>query len=814
MSGQDLPAQAKPLLQQTLSRRYANFALIAIAILAVPIFFGAYKAVQTNSNQFEDWLPKNLPETAQLEQFGRWFGKGSFVVVSWDGCRINTDRTGNDTSGDDPRIEKFVQQLNRLDSNEFIKSVMTSRDLLKILTDSPLDLPAPHAASRLRGSVIGPSQQACVLVQFNELTAQQLPAAIGTRHPRMIDRNRPQGLILSALQRAGIELDDAHLGGPPVDHLSINEEGQRTLLRLGLAAGLLGIGLAYLSLRSVSLTIIVFTCGILTTAGAMASIWITGSHADAIVMAMPSLIYVLTVSGAIHLINHYRMAVSETGLAMAVNHAVKSGFRPALLCNLTTAFGLLSLLSSDLTPIRNFGIFSALGMAWMLVVLFGVLPLALKVFGGPTGFGVLSERTASISLGFGSGKSLSKQNWLDIVGARTTLFAIRRHWWISCVGLLLLFVSAAGMSRLSTNVDLLKLFDDDSRVLNDYRWLEANLGNLVPMEVLVKFENPENSSIIDRAELVRDVIGAIGSEFGSEDQRLISRPISTLTFLPAIARSSGGISNRMRRTAMSSQFENSRNALRESGYWTIDPETGDEVWRISLRIAAFKDVDLERFTNDMRQVVEPILAFRTMSTEPDAVSLEGVTAIYTGSIPIVHKAQRELLQSLIQGSFWSFVTITPVMIFVTGGVLSGLLAMIPNLMPVVGIFGTLGWLGIPIDIGCMMTASIALGVAVDDTIHYLHWYRHFGERVADRAGQIRATSETCFRPTVQAALINGLGLSIFFLSTFTPTRQFGVLMLVILTLGAIAELVLLPAVLAGPCGRVLERKRLPVRRQL
>jgi hypothetical protein len=98
-------------------------------------------------------------------------------------------------------------------------------------------------------------------------------------------------------------------------------------------------------------------------------------------------------------------------------------------------------------------------------------------------------------------------------------------------------------------------------------------------------------------------------------------------------------------------------------------------------------------------------------------------------------------------------------------------------------------------------------VAVDDTIHYLNWFREELDRLGDRKKAILAAYKHCATPTLQAAVISGLGLSIFALSTFTPTQRFGVLMLVILWLGAIAELIYFPALLAGPLGRVFRPRR-------
>src|SRR2546423_831074 len=185
-------------------------------------------------------------------------------------------------------------------------------------------------------------------------------------------------------------------------------------------------------------------------------------------------------------------------------------------------------------------------------------------------------------------------------------------------------------------------------------------------------------------------------------------------------------------------------------------------------------------------------------------------AVYTGVVPIVYKAQRALLDSLISSSVWSFLTITPLMMFISRSFWGGIVAMLPNVLPVVMVFGGMGWLNIDVDVGSMMTASIALGVAVDDTIHFLNWYREELDRVGDRKQAILAAYKHCATPTFQAAMIGGLGLSIFALSTFTPTQRFGYLMLVILWMGVAAELIFFPALLAGPLGLAFKpRKKKP-----
>jgi predicted RND superfamily exporter protein len=165
------------------------------------------------------------------------------------------------------------------------------------------------------------------------------------------------------------------------------------------------------------------------------------------------------------------------------------------------------------------------------------------------------------------------------------------------------------------------------------------------------------------------------------------------------------------------------------------------------------------------------------------------------------------LDNLIQSSFWSFVTITPLIMLVCRSIFGGAVVMLPNALPVLVVFGGMGWLGVPVDIGSMMAASIALGVAVDDTIHYLTWYREGLNEYGERNAAIISAYRRCAPPTLQAALISGLGLAVFAFSTFTPTQRLGWLMMTILLAGVVAELIMLPAILAGPLGKAFKFRR-------
>lgn len=920
--------------------RYSLLILMAF-FFAVPLLIqGAHRAVRSNTNKVADWLPKTFIETQELRWFRKHFTADQFVLVSWPGCELGDDPSLPGAKPDDPRIEKLAKYLvpkEKASSAErsrwpehtkYFQSVTTARGTLDDITSKPSEVPYDEAVKRLTGTLIGQDgKQTCVVVMLSDEAIKNFRAVVGRRVPDgPLPWHRKVGVLIESLKACGIDPDTARLGGPPVENVAIDEEGDKTLSRLALLSGGLGICLAWWSLRSVKLTLMVFACAVLSAAAGLAMIFWTGQNTDAIMMSMPSMLYVLAISGAVHLVNYYHDAIREGGMEGAAQRALAHGWKPAMLCNVTTGIGLASLATADLEPIRKFGIYAATGVAMMLIFLFFFLPSALTLWPVPLTRKQKRDEHEVELAGLTDGRE-SRDFW-----TRFSSGIIRHHTAVAFGCFAFIVIVGLGLTRVHTNIDLLKLFDQKVRVRQDYAWLEERIGRLVPMEVVVAFpaekqrtadekvaaaEAATKSSFLERYELVDLIQQTIDKELGPSGRNLVGPSLSPITFGPLIETGSKDIA---RRNVTNVKLEESQESLAKSGYLEHDEETNKELWRVSLRAAAFANLDYGSFVKSVKAVIDPVLAAQrvrervlqqiatkhgdslaggtvcvwnpgqaaeaaaTKSVESaayqrhlyanamqellrrarlkrlgfnkdlasatpaekdhlksfDCVVAMGdiadadinalqstgvsivdarhelepadtlvavgnpISAVYTGVVPIVYKAQRALLENLIQSSFWSFVTITPLIMIVCRSVRGGAVVMLPNILPVLVVFGGMGWLGISVDIGSMMAASIALGVAVDDTIHYLTWYREALDQFGDRHKAIIHAYRRCAAPTLQAALISGLGLSVFAFSTFTPTQKMGWMMMTILIAGVVAELIMMPAILAGPLGKVFK----------
>jgi hypothetical protein len=266
--------------------------------------------------------------------------------------------------------------------------------------------------------------------------------------------------------------------------------------------------------------------------------------------------------------------------------------------------------------------------------------------------------------------------------------------------------------------------------------------------------------------------------------------LSAATFAPALPNASAAS---LRSFMVNRRLMLARPQFLKSGYLTSAP--GEELWRISLRVNAVRDIDYRVFQDELQAAVDPILQKSSGGTP--------IEAVYTGAVPIIYQARRSLLEGLALGFGTDVALIVVALTVALRHWSNGLLMLLASVFPMTLVFGLMGWTGTLVDIGSIMTPCVALGVTVDDIIHFLLWFRRGIERGDTPQHAVRLAYQGCGRAMVQSWGVIGLGLSAFALSTFVPTFRFGALMIALLTVGLAGNLLFLPALLAGPLGRVI-----------
>jgi predicted RND superfamily exporter protein len=214
-------------------------------------------------------------------------------------------------------------------------------------------------------------------------------------------------------------------------------------------------------------------------------------------------------------------------------------------------------------------------------------------------------------------------------------------------------------------------------------------------------------------------------------------------------------------------------------------------------VTAGEDLDYGLFQQQLRSQVAPLLK------REEAAGATGVSMVYTGAVPIIYKARRTLLDGLMLGFGTDVLLVVISVILLIRNSSSGVLLFLTSIFPITIVFGLMGWFRWVVDIGSVMAPCVALGVSIDDAIHFLLWFRKGSERGLNQSQSVSLAYAGCARAMLQSWGVIGLGLSVFALSEFIPTFRFGALTFALLTASTACNLLFLPALLMGPLGRWL-----------
>lgn len=745
-------------------RRFSRTISI-VGLLSLPLLMvGVWQAYLTNANDVKDWLPSSSRAWDEYSWFLERFGSDEILMVSWPDCTL-----------DDERLGEFAARLMARGEGESVEEalfrhVFTGPQTLAELAAAPANLTPSQAAERMRGWLVGDDGKTTCAVALVSLAG-------------IYNREAAVEQVFDTAESMGLDRSAIWVGGPTVDSVAIDQATRARFALLLALASLWGLIAAWCSLKDIRLVTIVFLVAGWAWGASLSLVYLAGTNMDAVLMMMPVLVYVLCISGAVHLTNYYREALVNLEPDAALSWALSRGRAPCILSCITTAIGVGSLAISQIVPVRKFGIFGASGV---VIVLFGLLVL----WPAAMYWWITRRGTARVRDGAAS-ESESRRFiwWQPFYGV-----SVGRKLVVLPLVLLAFPVLILGVLDVRTSAKLEDLLPEDAHLIQSYAHLQEQIGPLVPVEVVVRFESrdpTDTNTLLERLELVEALRARI------DEQAHVGGTVAASTFLPEIPQP-GGARQVIRRRLTAKRVQKNFDSLVELGMISVDTVNNEELWRVSTRVAAFADVDYGPFLDTLRENVSGFLAEHEADGQPVA------TAIICGGVPLVYMAQEQLLQDLIKSFLVAFALIAVAMSFITRSAVAGLLSMIPNVFPVLVVFGVLGWMRMTVDIGIMMTASVALGVAVDDTMHFLAWFRRGLEDGADRKEAVRFAYQHCATAVLQTTLICGVGLLVFVLSPFLPIQRFAFFMAILLLTALLSDLFVLPALLATRLGRFFE----------
>jgi predicted RND superfamily exporter protein len=717
--------------------RPAALGVLLLALLAVP--FAARVSID---NRMERWIDAEGEVAAAYADFKKQFGSDEFLILAYSGGDLF----------DVAELERQVEVLERLEELPYVSSVRGIPSAYRDL----FDMQHPGA---LRSEFESSPFYQNFLISPDGLVAGLL-----------IDTALPDGALARRALMRGIEEAAAplrdhgwtlHVAGPPALNAALDQTSERESLRTFPPALVLAVVALLLLLRSVRATLVAIGCSgltILVTIGAMGA---TGHPLNMVTSVLPSLLWVMALAGIVHILRRYQShRAAGTSIENALERSLVETALPCALSSLTTALGFLSLLAARMSPVRELGAFAAFGIAFSLLVNLTVGPQLIRWLRLP------APRRAAAD-------------------ARWTRIAVRlpvRHTRSVLVATALLIAAALpSLGWIAVESDPLAFLPAQSATVRSYRAISEKLTGYYSLEVVVHAPG-----------------GWLEAEYWPPLESLAER----LANQPGIVRVLSPLD-------LLKKLEQWRHGSDADGYAL--PKSSQAAHRLLDELGPSVREDLDRLVSADGETlrlsalvnVMPSSRFMTLkqSTDDALGALPPELAGYaTGIVLQLVETQLNLVDTQLRSFGAAFCT---VFLCLWVGLRSWrftAIAIVPNLLPILAAFAVMAILGVALDPATVMMASVALGIAVDDSVHMMSAYRR--ER---RDGRPSRDAVTLAMAQVGPAMVittiaSCIGFFALMRSAFVPIELFGLLSGVAMIVALAADVLLLPAILIAADG--------------
>lgn len=495
----------------------------------------------------------------------------------------------------------------------------------------------------------------------------------------------------------------------------------------------------------------------------MGFIAMIGEELNMLCTILPTIIFVVGIADSVHILEKFVHELRHgytkiEALVIAYEHV---GFA-TLLTAVTNAIGFVTLLISDIEPIRTFGVFTALGILFAFLLTYLLLPAALLYLPTP--------KVAALKH--------SETFWHRILPKLFTK-VMRRRKLILFSSLAICIVSVIAATQIKINNFLLEDWSEDDPIKKDYVFLEKNFSGVRPFEMSIEVKDPSKDLFDPEVMKELDKLDTyLRKDYG------VGAIISPLVLMKTLNRSAhGGDEAYYKLPDTEDEYENIRPFIKKSikngkvkTYISKDKRSS----RISGRLTDYGGYVLKQKNAELENFIQK-------NIDPKVVSFQ-----QTGMAMLIDRNNENLSNDIGYELGLSLLMVAGIMGLLFRNVRIVLIALIPNLVPLLVVAGYMGSTGIDLKISTSLIFSIAFGIAVDDTIHFMS---NLKLELNKGKSPIYALKSTYLSTGKAVTITNLILLSGFFsliLSTFAGTFYLGLLVSITLLVALIAELTLMP----------------------
>jgi hypothetical protein len=582
----------------------------------------------------------------------------------------------------------------------------------------------------------------------------------GTFRARLLEKTR------AILDSHRDKVDRFHLAGWTVTNLSLSSSMKSDVATFIPLTYLLIAATTWLSFRNLRLTALALVNISVCTGATMGLFPLLGITLNNVTTIVPPLVMALALTDTVHIFSHLDSSLLDRPFRDGLRDVLSRVAVPCFLTSLTTAAGFISLIVSDIPPIKEFGYVASAGMIFEFIFSFFLLPPLLLLF-EPGKVCIHGNRVAGYTA-FLSRLSDFVRTWPRLIC--TVVFVT-------------VAVSLWGASLVRVETNLLDYFKRSSELRRELAYVESRLSGVGTVDISLKadradaFRDPANLAVID------------GLQRYAESLDGVDRSMSFVDFLKDMN--------------MSFNDENPE-------YYRIP----DSLNMVSQYLLLYDSDDIDEFITPRYDHARILLRISEHSSAGQAGIIASLRCFIDATpheglhIRVTGRAVKDVntIDALVRGQVESLAlaaaVITAIMFLSLRSLRIGAMSLIPNMFPIVVNFGIMGILGIPLNTSTALISVVALGIAVDDTIHFLTGFNLRRDRGLDVAEALRQVMLDKGRGICASTLILVIGFSVLVLSRFVPTISFGGLSAVIMITAWIGDMIVLPAAMLAFRGRV------------
>ena len=730
--------------------KYPKTVIVVIILLTVFFCFGLTKI--NICMDAKSLLPEGDPVVAAFDEVNETFGGVEFVMVILDMDEVFTtsalheiDRLTNDLE----RV-KGVNSVMSITNIEEIKGVEGGIEVVELIEEIPT---SESELQKLKNRVLSDDDYTGQIVSKNgEMTlvlVQLMPN---------VDRERLISDVKEVVQK--LELDEkAYLTGEPVMENEGGKIAGRDMGKLIPIAILVMIAILFLSFRDIRGIVLPLLIAIVTVIWTLGLIGYVGIPLSITGIIMPIILISMGMAYGIHILARYREELS-LGLdkLQALNKTVVAVGLACFLASITTIIGFGSLYTSSIRPIKEFGLFTAIGVGIAFIITVTLFLAFLFLL--PPDRRALDKKRKVFLKGI-----LDK--WANFIVGRTKIVLIS-----AC---LLALLASVGIPLISTETSFENAFNPDGPIILAYNIVKENFGGTKFIQVVVR-GNIQDPKVLQAMENFQNEIGKI---------EIMGRPTSLVNIL---------------RKTNKAMHEG------ESEY-EILPETEEEVAQYLLLLSMGGSDQLDSVLSfDYDQALIQARVASMSTSEQDKVIEEvqraikkcfssDVEVVLTGSLTLEPTVAKLIVSGQLQSLALAILCIFILMIILSRSLAYGIFCTIPVSLTVILNFGIMGWFKIPLDIASAMIASIAIGIGIDYAIHFFNRYKEelaIGKSVEEA---LKISISNTGQAIVYNAAAVGLGFFVLIFSSMPMMGYFGWLIALTMFFSSTASMTILPALL-------------------